>query len=651
MARRAQEARRWVRVGHLLADKNRDLYDDTESDDAARLVVKAVEDCERGYHDAFVERVERRYSAYRALSEQKPSSAEAGEDWHSNVTTPYVLHTCEGMIATMLEPKPRFEVKPRPLPEEALDIVTERMKVSRVLEDTLSYALERDGFAGKQRDFMQQDLIAGITVMKDYWMTERREVTQLRRDEVVIYDHEGGEVDRLQTYEEHALPEVMVKDDACSEVRDVRDFFWPTQAPNVEKAEYLIDRTWMTYAALKRKGEDGYYKDVEKLKETRTAPQQEAITQREQKLRGIDRTKNLVEVLEYWTPERVITVGNRTVLLSDRPNPFWNGRMPFVVCSSMPDAFQIPGISVVEALAQMQEMLWTLQNQRIDVLRMLANLITLVRSDVDDPEGFIWGPNEQWFVEDVSQVQTLPIDPTAASITLEAEQLLKGDIQNILGGLPYGSGSDSGGGIDQETATGISIITSIAQRLIQARKQHYLWAYAKLGKHFLQLYQQFLRDDRIIKITGQAGATAWEAVSPLDLQGDFDVTIDVTSDSLLRQERRAEAQSLLQMMSGVAQVAAVSGTPLNMRAPIENMLDAYDVTDKEKFFMPTPPPGMGAPAGAPPGMSPQPENGQPQGITNPEAAAGPMSPSNAQTMSPEASMARLMAQHGTPPSG
>ena len=633
-------------------DKNRDLYDDSIADDAVKLVVKAVEDCERGYHDNFVERVERRYSAYRALSEQQPSATERDEDWHSNVTTPYVLHTCEGMIATMLEPKPRFEVKPRPLPEEALDAVTARMAVSKVLEDTLAYALERDGFAGKQRDFMQQDLIAGITVMKDYWMTEKREVTQLRRDEVVIYDHEGGEVDRMQTYEEHKLPEVLVKDDACSEVRDVRDFFWPTQAPNVEKAEYLIDRTWMTFAAIKRKEKDGYYKDVDDLKESRTRPGTAASnTEREQKLRGIDRTKNLVEVLEYWTPERVITVGNRTVLLADKPNPFWNGRMPFVVCSSMPDAFQIPGISVVEALAQMQEMLWTLQNQRLDVLRMLANLITLIRSDVDDPDAFEWAPNAQWFVEDPAQVQTLPVDPGAAQITLEAEQLLKGDIQNILGGLPYGSGAESGGGIDQETATGISIITSIAQRLIQARKQHYLWAYAKLGKHFLQLYQQFLRDDRIVKITGTAGQAAWETVSPLDLQGDFDVTIDVTSDSLLRQERRAEAQSLLQMMAGVAQVAAVSGTPINMRAPIENMLEAYDVTDKEKFFMPAPPPGMGAPAGVPPGISPPPSNGQPQGITNPQAAAGPMSPSNPATMSPEASMARLMAQRGTPPGG
>ena len=56
------------------------------------------------------------------------------------------------------------------------------------------------------------------------------------------------------------------------------------------------------------------------------------------------------------------------------------------VCSAMPDAFQMDGISVVEALAQLQQMLWTIQNQRIDNLRLAGNLITLIRSDVDDPD-------------------------------------------------------------------------------------------------------------------------------------------------------------------------------------------------------------------------------------------------------------------------
>jgi hypothetical protein len=636
-----------------------DLYDGSKLDDAVALVVKAVEDCERRYHDAFVEKVERRYMSYRGLIDDgkggtggKDTPRLDEEDWHSNVTTPYVLQTCEGMLATMLEPSPSFNVRPRPKPDEPIDEVMQRILAIESIQDTLKYALDRASFAGCQRDFMQQDMIAGLSVLKDFWHRERRDVTRLVPVTLEIENAYGEIVDHMQDQEEQTDRDVLVIDDAAVEVVDVRDFFWPSQAPNVEKAEYLVHRTWETTAALKRMEKAGYLKNVDKLNDPASAARLSDITKREMRLRNLDRTQSLHEVLEYWTPERKITVGDRTVLLDDRKNPLWLGRRPFTVCSSMPDAFQIPGLSVVEALAQLQEMLWTLQNQRLDVVRMLANLITLIRSDVDDPEAFEWAPNAQWFVEDPGQVDTLKIDPTVANITLQAEAMLKGDLQNIMGGLPYASGADSST-IDQQTATGVSIITTIAQRIIQARKQHYLWAYAKLGKHFLLLYQQFLRDDRVVAVVGRQGADAYKTISPLEIQGDFDVTIDVTSDSLIRQERRAERSSLMQMAAGVAPIMAQSGAMLNLRAFMEGVLDAYDVDDKERYFMPgkvqgavaaqTPPPGAegGNGNGQVPG-APEPTTG----VTNVPAAAGPSSPSNVATMSPEAAMQRFMAARG-----
>jgi hypothetical protein len=644
-------------------------YSQEQVTDAVQLVRRAVEDCERIYHDAFIRKVEKRYLAYRGLT-QAASNAQNGsdtgfqnpdgEDWRSEVTTPYVLQTCEGMLATMLEPNPRFDIKPRPKPDEPLDEVLQRLTAVDAVSDTLRYALDRDQFASKQRDFMQQDMIAGISVLKSRWRTERRTVTKLAPTALVISDELGAHVATIQTHEQVEVEDALVWDDACSEVVDVRDFFWPWSASDVESSEFLIHRTWESYDSLMRKQKLGQYSGVEKLKPASTTTSQASVagsadlTKREMRLRNQDRTRNLIEILEYWTPERVITVANRTVLLSDKTNPLWNGRMPFVVCASMPDAFQVQGLSVVEALAQLQEMLWTLQNQRLDVVRMLANLITLIRSDVDDPESFEWAPNAQWFVEDPGQVDTLKIDPTVATITLQAEELLKGDLQNIMGGLPYNSGADSQT-IDQQTATGVSIITTIAQRIIQARKQHYLWAYAKLGKHFLQLYQQYLREDRVVRIVGAAGATAYKTITPVEIQGDYDVLIDVTSDSLMRQERRAEAQSLMQIAVQAAPIFAQSGAPLNLKTFMEKTLDAYDVLDKETYFLhpaqpvaapgqPTnpqpPPPGAG-----PPGQ-PSPPGPPGIGITNPQAAAGPMSPSNAVTSSPEAAMQRLMASQG-----
>ena len=639
-----------------MADSNVDPYTQTENADALNLVVNAVQQCERDYHDELVRKIEKRYLAYRGMVEQSKKDPDPSEDWRSEVTPPYVLQTCEGMLATMLEPSPRFDVQPRPQPDEPLPEILQRIQAVDAISDTLRYALDRDQFAQKQREFMQQDMIAGISVLKSYWRSETRDVTKLAAHSLVIADAFGQAYDQVTVYRESEQEPTLIADDACCEVRDVRDFFWPSQASCVEKAEYLIDRTWESYASLQRKSNDDFYdyQNVEKLKNdqsTSTVAVTSDITAREMRLRNVDRTKDMIEVLEYWTPERVITVANRTVVLKDRPNPLWMGRMPFVVCSGMPDAFQIAGLSVVEALAQLQEMLWTLQNQRLDVVRMLANLITLIRSDVDDPDAYVWEPGAQWLVEDPGQVGTLPIDPAAANITLEAEGLLKGDLQNIMGGLPMNSGVDSGN-VDQSTATGVSIITTIAQRIIQARKQHYLWAYASLGKQFLLLYQQFLREERVVRIVGQSGAQAYRTITPLEIQGDYDVTIDVTSDSLMRQERRAEAQSLLQIAAAVQPVFAQSGAALNLKAFMEKALDAYDVPDKERFFMP--PPVAAAAAAGPPGQGQPQQNGQQplgppppstNGVTNPTLAAGPMSPSNENSLSGERMMQQMLSKN------
>jgi hypothetical protein len=648
-------------------ERNRDPYTQVVNADALTLVVNAVQKCERDYHNAFVEKVEKRYLAYRGLmqdDEMAQADPDPSEQWRSQITTPYVLQTCEGMLATMIEPRPRFDVQPRPRPDEPIQEVIARITSVDAVADTLTYALDRDDFATKQRPFMQQDMIAGMSVLKSYWKAEKRNVTKLAPHSLVIQDAFGQAYDSVTVYQESEPEPTLITDDACCEVVDVRDFFWPGVAPNVEKAEFLIHRTWETFDSLQRKSNDGFYnyENVDDLRHgqfTSSVPQTSNVTKREMRLRHIDRTFQLIEVLEYWTPERVITVGNRAVVLKDRPNPLWMGRMPFTVCAGMPDAFQVPGLSVVEALAQLQEMLWTLQNQRLDVVRMLANNITLIRSDVDDPEAYVWEPGAQWMVEDPGQVGQLEINSDAAQITLQAEALLKGDLQNIMGGLPMNSGVNSQN-VDQSTATGVSIITTIAQRIIQARKQHYLWAFANLGKQFLLLYQQFLRDDRVVKIVGQAGAQAYRAITPLEIQGDYDVTIDVTADSLMRQERRAEAQSLLQMASTFQPIFAQTGSPLNLKAFMDKTLDAYNITDKERYYMPKPPgPGAGAPPGMPPGAPGQPQPGapgQPQpgppmgpppsGITNPALAAGPSSPSNTNSMSPEAAMQRLMSMSG-----
>jgi len=620
----------------------RDPYDPTlEYADALSMVVSAQESAEM-FAQNYVDKVERRYRAYRGMAELK---VDEGDEWRSNLTTPYILQTVEGMIATMLDPNPMWNVTPRPQPFEPLEVIMARLGGGEIASQGLQWAMDNDDFPMKQRPFMQQDLVAGKTVAKIGWRTKKTRRMVLTPVEAQILDSFGNVVHTFPSTQEDEQ-DVTIFDGPTMTVRDVRDFFRPESATNVDDAAWIIDRSWQTFDALKKMEEAGLYKRVDQLRETQNIAAQTGYGEREQILRNQDRTKGLVEVLEYWTDERVITVGNRRVVLQDIPNPYRHGRKPFVVTSAMPDAFQMDGISVVEALGQLQSMLWTIQNQGLDALRLNGNPVTLIRSDVDDPDAFEFHPGAQWIVEDPGQVTNLPLDPNVGNITIQREQLIKGDLQNIMGGLPMAGGVSSGT-IDQTTATGMSIITSIAQKIISARKQHYTWAYEQIGEQFLQVMGQMMRGDRAISVMGKEGNRRLLLLSPLDIQGDFDVKIHVMDDSMLRQEKRQEEQAKLQTAANVSQIL-----PLNLKAFMEDFLKSYGVQDTEKYFAhapgtagaaasPTPPgspPGgvATAPSPAAPGGPPVP--GNPAGMTAP--------PGGGLSMTPESFAQSQLAQVG-----
>jgi hypothetical protein len=605
--------------------------------DELAKVVAAVEKCE-GFHTRWVGKVEKRYRAYRGLAEKRQSDVPT---WRSNLTIPYLLQLVEGMISTMMDPKPTWKVGPKPRPGEPAELVSGRYQSGKIASAALQWAMDDDDFFLKQRPFMQQDLIAGMTVAKVVWAYETTDLPQLVPMAYEITDDWGIVRDHYVSTEEQ-IQHTVLRDGPSMIVRDVRDFFWPEGSKSIDQAAYVIDRSWETWETLKAKERAGVYKNVDLLKEARNSQAQKDYTEREQALWSQERNKDLIEVLEYWEDDQVITVGGRSVVLAGgRPNPLRIKRKPFVACSAMPDAFQMVGMSVVEGLAQIQEYLWTLQNQRLDALRLLVNPVTVIRSDVDDPDAFEWYPGAQWMVEDPGQTTQLQIDATPAQITLEAESLLKGDLQNMLGGLPMAGGVQSGS-IDQKTATGMSIITSIAQKLIQGRKQHYSWAYSRIGELFLGVMGQMLRENRVISQIGREGAQELLVIHPLDLQGDFDVKIDVMDESVVKQERVSEAMALVNMVAPIAQLANI-----NLQPFVERVLEAQGVENTQRFFnqpqAAPPPQGIGGqnPQGTPQGAAaiaqqlqqgPQPVGSQ--GQTNVQAATQ-MGGNNGLNMSPD----------------
>lgn len=584
------------------------------------------------HHDIWSRKVDRWYRAWRGAYESESDRAA----WRSDVHPPYLLQIVETLSSGLMDPNPRWKVSPRPkaATPDSLELLRQG---ARQLELLLAYQRDIDGMVLKQDKHRKQGLIAGLSVWKTYWRYEER--TEKVRQEGITQDGEWGSWD-----DERKLP---VKDDPCVDVVDVRDFIWPESARSIETAPRLHHRVWLPFSKLKEMEAAGYYRNVDQLKETKESSSDEAMSNREQDLFEVDRTKGLIQVVEHWIDhgKRVVTIANNNVVLSDRPNPFKHGQYPFVACSPIPDLFRIPGVSVVELVEDLQRQVWSLQRQRLDNLELINNLIVLV-PDSTLQQDYVFAPGEQWMIEATDNAPSaLQLPEYPAAVSLQAEQMLKADIQGVPGASPALLGQTES---VEQTATEVSLMANLAQRRLAAQKQQFTIADIRVAEQWIELNRQFLTEPRYVAIVGKDGNEGWELIDPSAFDsGDFAINVEQMDESLIRQERLAESQSRLQVALTAVGPMAATGVPINLKAFVEDVLDAAGVQDKERYFAANPQPAAAPPQPqqVPPGVGPQ-----DQGVSAPQAT-DMNSPSNAFSQSPAAAVSRLMSMSGGPSNG
>lgn len=601
------------------------------SDKVPDIVARCRKEFEedRRHHDLWVSKVDRWYRAYRGAYEDQRDRAK----WRSDVHPPYLLQIVETLASGLSDTSPRWKVKPRPKAADPIEIEKLR-EGAKQLELLLAYQREIDGMVLKQHKHRKQGLIAGLSVWKTYWRYEETTETR-KRPMYSMFGEPVGE----EEYEER-LPK---RDDPCVDVVDVRDFIWPESAVSLEASPRLHHRVWMTFDKLKELEKAGYYKNVDQLKGSKEDSTSDDQSFREQGLFDTDRTKGRIEVVEHWIDNgrKVVTIANQNVLLSERDNPFKHGGYPFIACAPIPDLFRIPGVSVVELVEDLQRMVWDLQRQRLDNLELLNNVIILNPQD-GLMEDRVFAPGEQWLVDaqdNAPSVLEMPDFP--AQISLEAEQIIKADIQGIPGASPALLGQTDA---VEQTATEVSLMANLAQRRLAAQKQQFTVADVRVAEQWIELNRQFLTEPRYVAIVGKDGDEGWELIDPDKFrEGQFAINIEQMDESLIRQERLAEAQSRLQVALTAIPAAAAIGTPMNLRAYVDDVLEAAGVQDKERYWAAGPQPaGMlqGQPQGAPGAPAPA-------GVTAPQAV-DMNSPSNAFSQSPVAAISRLLSQGGGP---
>ena len=585
----------------------------------------------QGDHDDFVAAIEAAEDSYNGIFK---ASSEAAS-WTHQQTPRYVQHIVETTIASMIDPDLKFEIEARPKFYDAGEQERVR-KGAQGFEWLLDWQLTQDRFAEKQRDMLLQERLGGISWCKVYWHKSTRMKRKLHQDPETPYP----------SLVETDVPAVEF-DGPCVEVCNNRDLVWDMGATTVERCSMIGHRLFVTYAEALAYQRVGIWKNVEALKDRERTRQGENDRRRQGR----------IEVWEIWRREEngkinVYTVGERNTLLSERESPYWHGRMPFVYFSSRKKPLQMNGWSQVDQLKEIQEQLWSVENLTLDALMLSIMPIIMFREDMDDPEALVFEPYARWPVTDPSQVKMWTPEYNQAQVGLPHIQRLKADLQNLAGSQPFTSTSEART-MGANTATEASLVASIAQRSLTTAKTHWFQTCERVGQQFVELDQQYVRDPVYVTILDVDSEREIKEILPEMLQGEFNFSIRPMTESLIREARRAEATSkfqalgqMLPMIAGISSQSQGAIPAMNPWALVEDYVEAFDQGPVERYQMKAAPAPTPAGGSGPPGQQqPRPET-QTQGVTNGALAAGPQSPSNPDSQSPEVAMARFMASAG-----
>jgi len=577
-------------------------------------------------HGEFVRRVERGYRAYHGLL--KASSPAAG--WKHQMHPPVGFNLIETIVAGTSEQGLTMKVTPAPaLSYLAVADLQKMADQAETVEYLIKHEWRVDGMDEKQRPLLLEMAIAGRSWGKSYWNLTEGTVKRQGLVEVEHQDDQGNHLGTFPTITEITESKTL-RDHSTFEVCDSRDVIVHESARNVQPwepggAQYMFHRGWYSKEQLLDMQRSGFLKNVDELGESRDYSDE--YSDREKVLYDIQRTKDLLEVTEFWTYRdgtvwRSI-IGQRAVVLrEEEEDPFWHGGYPFICCRAQPNTFSLHGKSEIELIEQLQEMLWELMNQRLDNVELVNNMILLVSPEVEDPEGLRWFPGAQWQASP-QEVAPLQVPYQVAEVALSAEQALRGDLQNVTSAAPFTSGTETQT-VDQKTATGASIVMSAAQNRLQQKKYQAQMCFPREAEMRLKNCQQFMSDERTVHILGPDGVPNFKRISVLDIEGEYLFELTPYGESTMRQERRAEATQKTQVLLQSLPLGAAVGTPLSYEQVITEFLKEWGDENPKRYFSQKPqamgamaaPGGPGGPPGQqalPPGP---PQNGNVQGQNN-----------------------------------
>lgn len=444
---------------------------------------------------------------------------------------------------------------------------------ARATETLLCWAAKEAQFKEEMRRTIKSSILYGIGVGKWGWekgTTSKKNFTK-DDDGNIVREDSQEEVSR-PTFEHVEVRNLLV--DPATRTHDIRT------------AKHVIQQMFITAEDLQVLGESGYQNvpsrevlaeimasgaetATDSLTSTKLQTYRENQADYQTAATSADPLSRPLELLEYWTADRVITVLQRKIVIRNEANEF--GRIPFVSCAfiDVPAAFY--GFGVGKLLEGEQRFETGVVNAYIDALSLYLNPVWHRKKGLSPlTQNIVYAPGK--VVNDDGELTPMEKESLSAE-ALQAIEVSENRAHRRVGAnigpeMPTQA---------MRTAEGVNAFTSgLAIRLQYFVDQFAELVFLPVLDQFIELLKDNLTSQQVNAILSDAQGKAYEDGDVLDIyNGTY--SVDVLSSTKLagRKSMIGLVPQLLQLLAAapVQQSLAAQGKKVDFGELVEQVFD------------------------------------------------------------------------------
>lgn len=288
----------------------------------------------------------------------------------------------------------------------------------------------------------------------------------------------------------------------------------------------------------------------------------------------MDETVEGKKQLKYPKGRVITCLPELGILLSDKKNPYKDGKFPFVLMKNYDIPFEFWGVGEIEQIMSPQHYVNELTNQIIDNAKNTANMQWIIDKNSGIGQGKLTNRPGLVIRKTPGSEVRRDTPPAMPNYVREQIEVLKKDIQDISGVFDSLKGEQQG---SVTAASAILALQEASQARIRLKIKLMEASLSELAQIVYSRMQQFWKLDRWVRVTDVEGNPSFREIGTQVLSNDYD--LKVMAGSTMPVNRNA----MLDLMIRLAQTNGEDGLPLVDRKAVLEFLPTGDkkaITDR-----------------------------------------------------------------------